>query len=198
MDRPNESGDDGWRCWHAACCWEGENPFAAQAMKKDALLTVSISAFVAALVLTAIPWASAIQNAATVTAAMQPTPASGRAQAERVMTNIVSSVVFSMNGTSNSHSDVQRVLDGQSDCPHCNLKRAYFTGVSFRNANLARADFDGATLTRADFTGAKIEFANFSRADLREARGLTQGQLNTACSDSETRLPPGLHAVPCS
>ena len=55
--------------------------------------------------------------------------------------------------------------------------------------NLSGARLDSADLRRANFTGA----------NLSSAIGLTQTQLNAACIDDKTKLPPGLsHPAPCS
>ncbi len=144
-------------------------------MNKDAYLTVSILAFVTALILAFIPLAGAIQNA-----------------------SIVSSITRPVNGEKHSRTDAERIMAGQVDCPHCNLHRGNFAGVSFRNADLTGAILVRSNLRRADLTGAKLNFASIKGADLSGARGLTQAQINTACSDSETKLPQGLHAVPCT
>jgi hypothetical protein len=170
-------------------------------MKKDVLLTISISAFLAVTLLAFVPWAGAIQKAEIVAAAMQPTDdaaVSARAENERVMGGIMSSVVKSVGGASPPHSDVGRVLAGEVNCPRCDLHGAYFTDVSFRNADLTGANLVRSSLARADLTGAKLSLASIKGADLSSARGLTQAQLNSACSDSETKVPEGLHAVRCS
>lgn len=95
--------------------------------------------------------------------------------------------------------------------------RTRFEGANFANADLTNAkliearcedaDFSGAVLTRAnarranfaraDFTRARLDGADISGADLRQARGLTQAQLNSACGDRETRLPRGLRVRLC-
>jgi len=170
-------------------------------MKKDVLLTISISASLAVMLLAFVPWAGAIQKAEIVAAAMQPTDAAAtaaRAANERVMDGIMFSAVRSVGGGAAPHSDVGRVLAGQVNCPHCDLHGAYFTDVSFRDGDLTGANLVRSTLTRADLTGAKLTFASIKGADLSSARGLTQAQLNSACSDSETKVPEGLHAVRCS
>jgi hypothetical protein len=189
MDRPDKPGDDGKRrCtagWHAACSVGDQSPLAVQAMNKSALLTISISAFLAVMILAFIPWTSVIHNTTVVSSAMQSVNGvnSSRTDAEHIMNDIMASVVQSVSGTKPTLSDIDRVLAGQINCPRCDLHHAYFTDVSFRNA---------------DLTGAKLDFASIKGADLSHVRGLTQAQLNTACSDSETKVPEGLHGVRCS
>ncbi len=59
-------------------------------------------------------------------------------------------------------------------------------------ANLSGADLCEALLERADFAGARLGGANLAGASLKEARNLTQGQIDEAFGDALTRLPPHL------
>jgi len=72
-----------------------------------------------------------------------------------------------------------------------------FTGSDFSGANLTNASFVGAYLQAANFRGAILDGVNFSGAEMDRASGLTQGQLNRACGDRATLLPPGLRIHPC-
>jgi len=74
---------------------------------------------------------------------------------------------------------------------------ADFTGVSFRNTELSGANMSGAKMDGADLTGAKTSITSFLGTDLRHVKGLTQKQLDVACGDSTTKLPPGLHVHTC-
>lgn len=69
---------------------------------------------------------------------------------------------------------------------------ADFSNVNFQDAVLVGGWFGGSR-----FGGAKLSNANLSGADFSTARDLTQSQLNTACGDAATKLPPGLTVVPC-
>ena len=64
--------------------------------------------------------------------------------------------------------------------------------LDLTEADLTGADLTGADLTRADLTGADLTGANLTGADLREAKGLTQTQIEKAIGDESTRLPKGL------
>jgi hypothetical protein len=55
----------------------------------------------------------------------------------------------------------------------------------------------GGTFDGADFKDAEMHHAVIAGADLTHARGLTQEQVDEACSDSKTRLPSGLTARTC-
>ncbi|TCL70341.1 pentapeptide repeat-containing protein [Rhizobium sp. BK251] len=100
------------------------------------------------------------------------------------------------------------------------LQRASFAGArlvkaNFEKAELGRADFEKATLTGASFSLANMSRADLSGAilegpisldraflyltrieglDLSAATGLEQAQIELACGDSATKLPPGLSA----
>lgn len=74
---------------------------------------------------------------------------------------------------------------------------ANFTGVRFRNTELSGANMAGAKMDGADLTGAKTSITSFLGTDLRKVKGLTQKQLDVACGDAKTKLPPGLHVHHC-
>ena len=72
-----------------------------------------------------------------------------------------------------------------------------FSGAVFSGADLTHASFVGAYLQGASFTGAKLIGTNFSGAEMSHARGLSQRQLEEACGDEATTLPPGLRIPRC-
>jgi hypothetical protein len=79
---------------------------------------------------------------------------------------------------------------------NANLAYANLTGATLW-ANLAGAKLDhanlaGADLRHANLAGADLSDANFSGADLSAAAGLTLQQLDKACGEPKTKLPPGL------
>ncbi len=74
---------------------------------------------------------------------------------------------------------------------------ANFTGVSFRGAELSGANLAGAKMDGADLTGAGTSITSFLGTDLRRVKGLTQQQLDVACGDAATKLPPGLKVHTC-
>jgi hypothetical protein len=49
----------------------------------------------------------------------------------------------------------------------------------------------------ADLTGAKISITSFLGTDLSHVKGLIQAQLDIACGDAKTLLPPGLKIHTC-
>jgi uncharacterized protein YjbI with pentapeptide repeats len=74
---------------------------------------------------------------------------------------------------------------------------ADFTGVSFRGTELSGANLAGAKMDGADLTGAKTSITSFLGTDLRRVKGLTQKQLDVACGDAATKVPPGLRVHTC-
>jgi uncharacterized protein YjbI with pentapeptide repeats len=83
-----------------------------------------------------------------------------------------------------------------------NLSLANLFGVRAGHADFTEANLEGATLVGgyfgyANFDGAVLTGANLSGAELADARGVTQTQLNTACGDATTTLPSGLTISTC-
>ena len=90
---------------------------------------------------------------------------------------------------------------------HASLRFATLSGANLEMADLSDADLcdarlDGADLSgadlcealleRADFAGARLGGTNLAGANLKEARNLTQGQIDEAFGDTLTVLPPHL------
>ena len=82
-------------------------------------------------------------------------------------------------------------FDGANATLMC-MSFADFRGASFRGTELSGANLAGAKMDGADLTGAVTSITSFLGTDLRNVKGLTQKQLDIACSDKTTRLPPGL------
>ncbi|HAT34261.1 MAG TPA: hypothetical protein DCS82_00975, partial [Rhodospirillaceae bacterium] len=82
-----------------------------------------------------------------------------------------------------------------------NLKRANLKFADLRNAFLYDANLEKANLRGAKLGGARLKDANFTGARLKEAdlrkSYVTQAQLDTACGDAKTKLPPGLTLKSC-
>lgn len=64
--------------------------------------------------------------------------------------------------------------------------------VELQDADLLGVDLQGADLQGANLQGAEFVGANLKRADLSEALGFTQDQLDDAEIDDTTRLPEDL------
>jgi uncharacterized protein YjbI with pentapeptide repeats len=82
-----------------------------------------------------------------------------------------------------------------------------FSGTKLLGTDLRGADLSHAWLNWTWFAGANLEGTNFANArmpgtqlyntDLSKAVGLTQDQIDTACGDASTKLPPGLRVPQC-
>ncbi len=87
-------------------------------------------------------------------------------------------------------------FDGANATLMC-MSFANFTGATFRGTELSGANLAGAKMDGADLTGAKTSITSFLGTDLTRVKGLTQKQLDVACSDAKTRLPPGMKIHTC-
>lgn len=76
-------------------------------------------------------------------------------------------------------------------------ERADLDYANLQNADLTYADLRKAYLEGANLQGANLGKTNLQGADLTETEWLTQEQLDSACGDAETNLPPGLTIKPC-
>lgn len=122
-----------------------------------------------------------------------------------------------MSNSSFVRSDFSRAVLARADATGSDFSEADFTGAdlrrakligadcpraTFENALLAQADarravFRHADFTHADVTHMNLEGADIAGADLRNAVGLTQAQLDSACGDRLTRVPPGMRVASC-
>src|ERR1700759_150675 len=87
-------------------------------------------------------------------------------------------------------------FDGANATLMC-MSFANFPNASFRGTDLSGANLAGAKMDGADLTGAKTSITSFLGTDLTKVKGLTQAQLNVACGDTSTKLPPGLKIHTC-
>jgi uncharacterized protein YjbI with pentapeptide repeats len=131
-----------------------------------------------------------------------PARAADRAAVARIHGGIVDCVGCDLRGADLTNTCVKEHDLHGADFTGANatlmcMSFANFTGVSFRNAELSGANLAGATMTGADLTGAKTSITSFLGTDLTRVKGLTQAQLDVACSDKATKLPPGLKIHTC-
>jgi uncharacterized protein YjbI with pentapeptide repeats len=83
-----------------------------------------------------------------------------------------------------SEADLEAADLSQADLVHARLDRANLTAANLSNAILDHADFAGARLFRADLRGAS----------LKDARNLTQEQINDSIGNASTIVPSHLKA----
>ena len=104
--------------------------------------------------------------------------------------NLTNTCVKAKNLTGANFDGANAVLMCMS---YANFSNATFRGTDLSGANLAHADLDGA-----DLSGAIMTITSLKGTDLSKARGLTQGQLDAACGDADTRAPAGLKVHVCT
>jgi len=119
---------------------------------------------------------------------------------------------ISAKGAKFESAELQRANFGGSNLAGANFEKAELgrttydkadiTDVDFTLANLSRADLSKATFTKAPrFEKAFMFLTRIEGLDLSGAAGLDQSQVDLACGDKTTKLPPGLNAPadwPCA
>lgn len=125
------------------------------------------------------------------------------AAVERIHGGIVDCAGCNLQGANLSntcvkHRDLHGAdFDGANATLMC-MSFADFSGASFRGTNLSGANLAGARMDGADLTGARTAITSFLGTDLSHVKGLTQAQVDAACSDGRTKLPQGLRPHFCS
>jgi uncharacterized protein YjbI with pentapeptide repeats len=131
-----------------------------------------------------------------------PTQAADAQAVARIHQAIVDCVACDLAGANLSNTCVKghdlhnADFDGADATLMC-MSFANFTNASFRGTELSGANLAGAKMDGADLTGAKTSITSFLGTDLRHVKGLTQAQLDIACGDDKTQLPPGLRIHNC-
>jgi uncharacterized protein YjbI with pentapeptide repeats len=92
-------------------------------------------------------------------------------------------------------ADLRRAIFKSANLTQANLLGADLRDANFTGANLQGAVLTGLTMDGVNFTRANLAGADLSRADLRNAVGLTRGQLKLANIDAGTRMPEGMPAA---
>ncbi len=96
-----------------------------------------------------------------------------------------------------SLSVMNRTSFAGADLRDVNAYGGVFSSANFAGADLTNATFVGTFLEGANFRRARLNGANFSGAEMSRVSGLSQAQLNTACGDDSTLLPPGMRIPAC-
>jgi len=102
---------------------------------------------------------------------------------------------FAFANLSNSilnFSDFSHANLSNADLSHCQLAGGSLQGANLANAKLLAADLVGTSMVGANVRGADLTGCNLMGADLTAAKGLTSGQLASACVYPSTVLDPVL------
>lgn len=140
--------------------------------------------------------------AQTAAYAVTSAPAYDAAAVARIHGGIVDCVGCNLKGADLTNTCVKAHdlhganFDGANASLMC-MSFADFTGASFRGTDLSAANMASAKMDGADLTGAKLDITSFLGTDLSKTKGLTQAQIDVACSDDKTKLPPGLKIHVC-
>lgn len=92
----------------------------------------------------------------------------------------------------NTQSRKRNPNSGRSDYFGSDLRKTNLKGADLRGACLIAANLRGVDLSDADLIGADLRDADLCGANLANSIFLTQGQLNTAKGDLDTKLPAAL------
>ena len=100
-------------------------------------------------------------------------------------------------------ANLKRARLRRANLSEADLKKANLESARLRRANLSEADLEKANLRsarlkranlwKADLKEANLKKADLRMTDLREAKNLTQEQIDAACGDETTKLPDPLH-----
>jgi len=106
------------------------------------------------------------------------------------------------DGKEGNRADLIKANLEKADLFQANLQEADLMGANLQGAdllvaNLQKANLAGAQLQGANLNGANLRGAGLKHTNLEGAESLTQEQLDEACGDEKTKLPPGLSIKPC-
>jgi uncharacterized protein YjbI with pentapeptide repeats len=79
-----------------------------------------------------------------------------------------------------------------------NLRGAYLGSADLTDCSLENANLCSATLYKSNLKRTVLKGANLSGVDLTYAVGLAREQVEGACGDASTKLPPSLTLSPCT
>ncbi|WP_422367078.1 pentapeptide repeat-containing protein [Pelagibius sp.] len=97
-----------------------------------------------------------------------------------------------MSRTDFSGADFTDAVMIKAELGRASLVDAKLDRVDLSRAEIARAIFKGASLIDSNFEDAYTYLTRFEGADLSQAKGLEQFQLDVACGDDDTVLPEGM------
>jgi hypothetical protein len=90
------------------------------------------------------------------------------------------------------HASLRFATLTRANLEMADLSEADLSDARLDGANLSGADLCEALCERADFADAKLGGANLAAANLKDARNLTQAQIDEALGDAMTVLPAHL------
>ncbi|MBQ0925915.1 pentapeptide repeat-containing protein [Saccharopolyspora endophytica] len=97
-------------------------------------------------------------------------------------------------GASLDHADLTGVQLSRANLNGARLFLANPSGATFDGARFVGANLAGANLSGSYLGGADLTRADLTGANLLGVTGLSQHQIDSACVNASTKLPPGLKA----
>jgi uncharacterized protein YjbI with pentapeptide repeats len=124
----------------------------------------------------------------------------GRLRYTRLQGSFLEGAVLNGARLDGAHLECARLKSAQfreaelvgADLRWADLADATLRRSRLRDAKLGGARLKGAKLFEADFAGADLDGADLSDTNLSKVVGLTSKQLDRACINSRTLLPPGI------
>ena len=104
-----------------------------------------------------------------------------------------------LDGANLERASMRRINLSYTSLRGANLQGAQLSGANLWHASLERARLSGADLAGAQMQDVELRAARLEGLDLRATKRLVQEQVDQACTDEHTRLPPGLKLpAPCA
>ena len=101
-----------------------------------------------------------------------------------------------LDGANLEHASMRRINLSYTSLRGANLQGAQLPGANLWHASLERARLAGADLAGAQMQGVELRKARLEGIDLRATKRLAQEQIDQACTDEHTVLPPDLNLPP--
>lgn len=115
-----------------------------------------------------------------------------RADVDQLLKKVSQNVRSLASSTGNKCADGGKSFRRKADLIGADLRSYDLRGANMRGCCIIAADMRGCDLSGADFIGADFRDADLRGADLSKSIFLTQGQVNAAQGDQNTRLPKAL------
>ena len=115
----------------------------------------------------------------------------GRATLDDAMVRAVN-----LDGANLERASMRRINLSYTSLRGANLRGAQLPGANLWHANLERAELWGADLANAQMRDVVLTKARLEGVDLGTTKLMVQEQIDQACTDEHTTLPPGLKSPP--
>ena len=162
---------------------------------------------------TLVPWAfekvgySPFADLVEAELSLKPDNWTGIAEGKELDAQIAQVKKARLSGMDLRYASAEGAFLVKADLAYANLQGAHLVGANLQGADLSGAKLQGANLQfaylkraellLANLEGASLVGANLGGVNLINTRGLTKQQLDFACGDENTKLPPGMKIKTC-